>query len=794
MANKEFKIQSDTISLNGVSLSSSADGKVVLPGVTRATNYVVKEIDNVEGNEGNPNFNSQSVMVLDNAQFNFYAGITSPSPQYMSAQYLVQLEDDGTIDEIDVDVQGLYSDADRSLATGGLMWATDVPNATDNFNINDWVQIPFLPKFQAASVESDLGGGNANTGSITFEDNNIIGAGEDSGDGNGYDTIRLVPDADLMSNDQYLIIDPTAPGHIHVRAGGTQDSSNAELFLGGEKNHVKVNDFNGVRLQNQRLVENFYYYSDATSFTAGGWYQENGNWYVEFTTTDQVMINHFWEFTNGGQNRIVLNQNDTLEYGGWAANTSPDVYKVQVNTGPLLGVQPVGIIEFQLFTTETNNIILENGDFRVDVYDDIRMFGRDIFRLVNYSVEEPIEITTNYNNNSYTWSFQPNGTLNFPDGSTQTTAYTGATPDNETLDSVTGRGATTTNNITVGAVVTADIGNKLSSGVGSRVSGIRPPDGAGANNGYVWVPDETQISSLGDITGWTLTNSDGMFSTTVVQMRYDLGASWAIQTADPLIYTGTYTFTSPDYAPPSPLPVNINVNANTWTFGTNGYLTLPTGGTLGPEGMGWTGLSNGVVGTPVSLVYKTSTGNLQSSITVSGGNAVDGEGSIIIDTYSAATETYRQWSFSSSSNGGLTFPDSTVQTTAWAGGRVVNVPTSSIGSLGDKQGDMAFNGSYIYYCTQDFVEASYSSTIVTNYSGTFPSIVKGSIPQPQAGWILVHNGNSYTLDANATEGNPGEWTLSLSSSISVTAGDSVTIGPASVTNIWKRVAWSGDTW
>ena len=41
MANKEFKIQSDTISLNGVPLSSSADGKVVLPGVTIAEGSVV---------------------------------------------------------------------------------------------------------------------------------------------------------------------------------------------------------------------------------------------------------------------------------------------------------------------------------------------------------------------------------------------------------------------------------------------------------------------------------------------------------------------------------------------------------------------------------------------------------------------------------------------------------------------------------------------------------------------------------------------------------------------------------
>jgi hypothetical protein len=42
--------------------------------------------------------------------------------------------------------------------------------------------------------------------------------------------------------DQYIIVDPTAPNHIHLRAGGAIDSSNAELFLGGENTSVQVSD------------------------------------------------------------------------------------------------------------------------------------------------------------------------------------------------------------------------------------------------------------------------------------------------------------------------------------------------------------------------------------------------------------------------------------------------------------------------------------------------------------------------------------------------------------------------
>lgn len=55
------------------------------------------------------------------------------------------------------------------------------------------------------------------------------------------DTMHLVPDGSIES-DQYVILDPTAPNHIHIRAGGQIDQSSADLILGGEKNKVVVSD------------------------------------------------------------------------------------------------------------------------------------------------------------------------------------------------------------------------------------------------------------------------------------------------------------------------------------------------------------------------------------------------------------------------------------------------------------------------------------------------------------------------------------------------------------------------
>lgn len=283
-------------------------------------------------------------------------------------------------------------------------------------NYNNLSNKPTIPADVSDLTDTQNLLGAASTGDVTFEGVKVIGAGTASGDGAGYSTLELVPDNNLYATNQYLVIDPTAPQHIHIRAGGAQDQSTADLFLGGEKHYVRVRDNQGIRIENNQDSESFWFYASGEAFTSGTWFEDNGNYYVEFTTTSPEMVSKFWEFTNGGQNRLVINQNDTVEYGGWAGNVSPDTYRVQVLTGPVTSPSGANSIEFQLFTLNDNYIQLENNDFRVDVKDDIRMFGRDIFRLVNYSTVEPIEITTNYDFDSWTWRFEADGYLQLPAG------------------------------------------------------------------------------------------------------------------------------------------------------------------------------------------------------------------------------------------------------------------------------------------------------------------------------------------------------------------------------------------
>lgn len=114
----------------------------------------------------------------------------------------------------------IYAEDDLSLSGGSDIRFYSSSNSQNNY---DWTM--------SSSGNFELPG----SGHISNPVNS-------SGDGNGYSTIKIVPDTNREQYDQYLVVDPTQPNHIHIRAGGTQDASNAELILGAEENHVAVND------------------------------------------------------------------------------------------------------------------------------------------------------------------------------------------------------------------------------------------------------------------------------------------------------------------------------------------------------------------------------------------------------------------------------------------------------------------------------------------------------------------------------------------------------------------------
>lgn len=265
-------------------------------------------------------------------------------------------------------------------------------------------------------------GGGSITGNISISSTNsaINFVANSSGDGYGFSTIELRPDTNAYG-DSYLVIDPTYPSHIHIRAGGVQDSSGAQLFLGGEKNYVRVTDGQGIRLQNEELDDNYYYYDENNQYVSGTWYEESGNYFIQFTTDDAQMVNHLSNFADGSPNEVlvywnpgsgVVSQTMTCPTGFWQG--IGNVYTAQVNSTLTANNLVLTAIEFHLFTTRTNSLRLENNDFTVDVTDDVRIYARDVFSLRNRSINDPIEIVTDYDANAWTWSFNTDKTLRVP--------------------------------------------------------------------------------------------------------------------------------------------------------------------------------------------------------------------------------------------------------------------------------------------------------------------------------------------------------------------------------------------
>ncbi len=278
MAIKPFEIQSSTLTIGGVDLQAGTTS-VVIPGVTQAVNYFVEEVDEADGvNPDTFGSDTEAVLLLDNAAYLFRSGAETPSGSYSEAGYSVQELDDGAIEEIYVEVAGVFTSADKAFAEAGNMWASTVADAKTKpvFDANDWTQIAFRPRMRAGEVET-IGGGNANTGNVVFEDNTLYVGGTgflnlENDDGqavigtNGPDPLLVsINEGDVVwtfSQDGRLYLpggEPSiyssdnaditlsTPGTITLNnTGGTWDfNSNGDLIL-PEGGDIKDSDGNSV--------------------------------------------------------------------------------------------------------------------------------------------------------------------------------------------------------------------------------------------------------------------------------------------------------------------------------------------------------------------------------------------------------------------------------------------------------------------------------------------------------------------------------------------------------------------
>lgn len=269
--------------------------------------------------------------------------------------------------------------------------------------------------------------GSANTGDVTFDGVKVIGAGTASGDGNGYSTLELVPDNDLYGNDQYLIIDPTQPSHIHIRAGGTQDGSVAELYLGAELNNVKVRDGIGVTINNGSFISNFYNFIENTDYDTAIWStDESGNHWLDITITNPSNPTRssdpfdipFYSFTQFPQNKIeVFDGTSYIDlFSNGQTYTLGNQYQLRIGVTQAPSSNPtiISSLTFRIDTLTQSSLQLENNTLDLFVDQDVYIYADQTIQLTTGNGN--LRITTDDNTNSYTWYFTAQGYLQFPQG------------------------------------------------------------------------------------------------------------------------------------------------------------------------------------------------------------------------------------------------------------------------------------------------------------------------------------------------------------------------------------------
>jgi hypothetical protein len=150
---------------------------------------------------------------------------------------LIALARNNTTDAVDIGFYGHYNDgADRHA--GIYRHAGDKQfYVFDNYNQEPAANTinPADASFRLATLHTNLTANTANAATL-YVANRIYGDTTNN-------TIHLIPSTNYGgTNHQFIVIDPTAVNHIHIRAGGTIDNSDAELFLGGENTGVQVSD------------------------------------------------------------------------------------------------------------------------------------------------------------------------------------------------------------------------------------------------------------------------------------------------------------------------------------------------------------------------------------------------------------------------------------------------------------------------------------------------------------------------------------------------------------------------
>lgn len=568
----------------------------------------------------------------------------------------------------------------------------------------------------------------------------LYGSNADAGDDSGADTIKLIPDATLFDqgSNQYIVVDPTGgePGHIHLRAGGTQDASTADLYLGGELTCVRVSDTSGnVTIRTTNVGD--------PNITMDWSFQQDGNLYFPGIGNNRIGESEPGVVVSSDAS-VVLQSNNTGESKELIFGTNGDLSlpngitvmggapSLIVDTGNNLGI---GTSRLQ--SASANCAIAVSDEFVADIEfnDDITVVQVGWTVVVGgttYTVTaiDPAPPANQYRITAAGATF------------VQSTTYTFTNPTPIPSAWVFGNDGSLT---TPGSGVISHLDNDLKLEVsGTDVIVLRTDGGDTVINadGSMTLPGGSSITDTGVmILGSGDTIGEG-------QRAARIGINGAVE------------------------GIAIGAGPHDWLFTNDGTLTFPGGMTIATESGGDTRLivdggNNYVEIKSNSAIFVGSTSNSNVQI----GNP---EGGTLTEILSERVKFLSQ-----------------------------AVPAHSTGAPGDEPGLVAFDNNYMYYCTGLYGQTGHQIVVAADYLGrttlntnAFQLTKTADTLQITVGDIISDsNGGAtstvvtVTSDENYVYVGTGAQAFDCVFPLTFTSTDYI---PGA--NIWKRVAWSADTW
>ncbi len=295
------------------------------------------------------------------------------------------------------------------------------------------------------------------------------------------------------------------------------------------------------------------------------------------------------------------------------------------------------------------------------------------------------------------------------------------------------------------------------------------------NNGGKYLTTNGTTLSWGDVSQGNIFDQD-LNTTDSVQFAY-VTSTEAVKFSNSDNVVGAIGSSSTSVNIEGWLGNSVNIITNdllTWTFDANGILTVP--------------------------------GNITKA---SGNLEITAENYVVIDsTNGGQIDIGANQSGEGSGDSGPILMGHAGNTLDIQSGKIrVNsaVPTHSTGALNDVVGLVAFDGSYIYYCTADYVSAGGGGAtveLVPNQLGQNTNSLtiqkngpaNGSWATLQVGWTLTVNSTTVTVEELTDDADNLYIVVSSPIQLPMTGSITFTEPGGTQPNIWKRVAWSNDTW